>query len=240
MEKKNLRPTSRRGFLGSLAAGTTALGISAIGAPLAAHANNFQEYDPEDPDAWFNKVKGKHRIVFDATKSLEIFPFAWPRIYLLTNKGTGTDFKDCSVVVVLRHEAIQFAMQDSLWAKYKFAEFFKVGDLGKAFQAADAATATSVRNPFWNPKPGDFVAPGFGPVAIGINDLQADGVMFCVCDAALTVYSAAMAGMMKTDAAALKKEWVAGLIPGVQVVPSGVWACGRAQEHGCGYIAVTG
>jgi len=131
-------------------------------------------------------------------------------------------------------------MQDSLWAKYKFAEFFKVGDLGKAFQAADAATATSVRNPFWNPKPGDFVAPGFGPVAIGINDLQADGVMFCVCDAALTVYSAAMAGMMKTDAAALKKEWVAGLIPGVQVVPSGVWACGRAQEHGCGYIAVTG
>ena len=64
--------------------------------------------------------------------------------------------------------------------------------------------------------------------------------MFCVCDAALTVYSGAMAGMMNMDAAALKKEWVAGLVPGVQVVPSGVWACGRAQEHGCGYIAVTG
>jgi intracellular sulfur oxidation DsrE/DsrF family protein len=38
------------------------------------------------------------------------------------------------------------------------------------------------------------------------------------------------------DAAELKKEWVAGLLPGVQVLPSGVWAVGRAQEKGCSYI----
>jgi intracellular sulfur oxidation DsrE/DsrF family protein len=41
---------------------------------------------------------------------------------------------------------------------------------------------------------------------------------------------------MKMDAAEVKKEWVAGLLPGIQVVPSGVWAIGRAQERGCGYI----
>jgi intracellular sulfur oxidation DsrE/DsrF family protein len=27
----------------------------------------------------------------------------------------------------------------------------------------------------------------------------------------------------------------AGLLPGIQIVPSGVWAVGRAQEHGCQY-----
>jgi len=40
---------------------------------------------------------------------------------------------------------------------------------------------------------------------------------------------------MKMEGADVKKEWVAGLLPGVQVMPSGVWAVGRAQEHGCTY-----
>jgi intracellular sulfur oxidation DsrE/DsrF family protein len=30
------------------------------------------------------------------------------------------------------------------------------------------------------------------------------------------------------------------LLPGVQVVPSGVWAVGRAQEKGCGYCYAGG
>jgi intracellular sulfur oxidation DsrE/DsrF family protein len=30
----------------------------------------------------------------------------------------------------------------------------------------------------------------------------------------------------------------AAVLPGVKVVPSGVWAVGRAQEHGCQYIFV--
>jgi len=65
--------------------------------------------------------------------------------------------------------------------------------------------------------------------------LQDSGVMFCVCDAAMTVYSAALAQGMNADAGEVKKEWLAALLPGIQVVPSGVWAVGRAQEHGCTY-----
>ena len=34
-----------------------------------------------------------------------------------------------------------------------------------------------------------------------------------------------------------KKEWVAGLIPGVVLVPSGVLAVNRAQERGCTYCS---
>jgi intracellular sulfur oxidation DsrE/DsrF family protein len=62
------------------------------------------------------------------------------------------------------------------------------------------------------------------------------GVLFCVCNAAITVYSAGVAEASKLDAATVKKEWEAGVLPGVQIVPSGVWALGRAQEKGCAYI----
>ena len=99
--------THRRGFLGSIAAGAAALGMAAL-APLKINAETLSDPHKEtsDPDEWFNKVKGKHRIVFDATHPAGIFPFAWPRVFLLTNQGTGTPASDCGVVVILRHAAI--------------------------------------------------------------------------------------------------------------------------------------
>ena len=64
--------------------------------------------------------------------------------------------------------------------------------------------------------------------------------MFCVCDLALTVYSGFVAKNMNLSPEEVKKDWVAGLLPGVQAVPSGVWAVGRAQEKGCGYCYAGG
>ncbi|MBI1341627.1 MAG: hypothetical protein GC171_01700 [Terrimonas sp.] len=230
---KNEKDNGRRGFLGSLATGAAVLGLSTIASPLSLKAGdiplpNFESNTNMDPDEWFNKVSGKHRVVFDAPRPHEIMPFAWPRVFLLTNMATGSTEKDCGVVVVLRHDAIPYAMEDSLWAKYKFGEVFKADDpeTGKP----------SLRNPFWKPKEGAFKIPGFGTVSIGINELQASGVMFCVCDAAMTVYSAALASGAGKSAAEVKKEWVDGILPGIQAVPSGVWALGRAQEKKCAYI----
>ena len=225
------QPTGRRTFLGTLATGAAALGLMTIAAPVRAKAEAFEATDNvSEADAWFNKVKGKHRIVFDVTAPKEIFPFAWPRVFLMTNDKTGTMASDCGVVVILRHESIPFAFEDRIWSTYGFGDVFKVDD--------PATKAKSVRNPFWKPKPGDFKVPGIGPVAIGINELMDSGVMFCVCDAAATVYSAVVAEKMGKEAAAVKKDWYSGLLPGVQVVPSGVWAVGRAQEHGCHYCFV--
>ncbi len=52
----------------------------------------------------------------------------------------------------------------------------------------------------------------------------------------MTVFSARVASDLKKDAAEVRADWMNGLLPGVQPVPSGVWALGRAQEKGCGYI----
>jgi len=165
-----------------------------------------------------------------------VMPFAWPAVFLMTNAATGTPASDCGVVVVLRHDGIPYAFQDKMWEKYNFAELFNAKDLGPVFAAADKETATKTRNPFLNTKPGDFKIPGIGAVDIGIKDLQANGVMFCVCNAATTVYSAVVAQQMGMKAEDVYNEWKANVIPGIQIVPSGVWALGRAQEHKCAYI----
>lgn len=217
---------SRRGFLGNVATGAAAIGLASMFAPLNLTAEDSLEMK-SSADAWFDKIKGKHRMVFDATQPHDILPFAWPRVFLMTNQKTGSEEKDCTAMVILRHSAIPYAMEDNLWKKYSFGEVFKAND--------PATKSASTRNPFNKPKPGDFKVPGIGNVAIGINELQESGVLFGVCDVALTVYSTAVAEGMKLKAEDVKKEWVAGILPGVQIVPSGVWAIGRAQEHGCGY-----
>ncbi len=223
-----MKKNDRRGFLGSIATGAAALGMATIAGPASLHAEAFPPAVTADgPDAWFGKINGKHRMMFDVTRPHEVFPFAWPKVFMMTNGGTGTPEKDCSVVVVLRHDGIAYAFEDKLWAKYKFGEHFKADD--------PQTKSAALRNPFWKPKTGDFKIPGVGNVAIGINELQDSGVMFCVCDVAITVNSAVVAMKTNMDAAEVRKEWMAGLLPGIQVVPSGVWAVGRAQEHGCGY-----
>ena len=242
-EDNNEKQTHRRGFLGMLASGAAAIGLTALASPLELNAQQKGGTKPaaapvkkSEADLWFDKLKGTHRVVFDATRPHEIMPFAWPKVYLMTNAATGTPETDCGVVVVLRHDAICYAFQDKIWEKYSFAGMFKAGEVGEAYHAADAAIAAKTRNPFWNTSPGDFQVPGIGAIPIGIKDLQASGVMFCVCNAAMTVFAAVSAGMVGMQADDVMKEWKENLIPGIQIVPSGVWAVGRAQEHKCAYI----
>ena len=238
MEKNNSETSPRRKFLGTLATGAAAMGLATFGTSTLAKAgalSSLQDHntDPATPDEWFDKIKGKHRMIFDVMEPKEgheaILPFAWPKVFLLTNASTGTPENECNVVVVLRHNAIPYAMEDRLWSKYKLGEFFNIKD--------DTTSAPSLRNRFWKPNPG-YSVPGVGAVPIGINELQDSGVMFCVCAMALKVNSAVVAEKMKLKQEDVMNDWLSGILPGIQVVPSGLWAIGRAQEHKCGYVKV--
>jgi len=222
--------TNRRNFLGTLATGAAAVSLTTIAPSLSALASGPNTIPSVygDPEEIFKKITGKHKIVFDSPHPHEVYPFAWPRVFLLTNEVTGSPNKDCSVMVVLRHSSIGYAMEDKVWAKY---------NLGKVFEANDPETnQPATRNPFWKPKPGAFKFPGIGEVLIGVNQLQENGVLFVVCAAAINVYSAAVAQAMNLKHDDVKKDFTDALLPGIQPVPSGVWALGRAQEKGCGYI----
>jgi hypothetical protein len=230
MESKTTNP--RRKFLGNIAAGAAALGMLSIPDSIKAAPGLFNDDPMSDADKWFDQLKGKkHKIMFDVTEQhknpMEMLPFVWPRVFLVTNAATGTPTKENGVVVIMRHNGIPHAFEDRIWTKYNF---------GELFGATDPATGKSaMRNPFWKPAQGAFNVPGFGVVPIGINELQADGVMFGVCNAAMTVFSAMVAEKMKMDAKAVLEDWKSGMLPGIQLLPSGVWAVSRAQEHGCGY-----
>jgi len=99
------------------------------------------------------------------------------------------------------------------------------------FKPTDLVTkAVLTTNPFWEPKEGALPLPG-----MSIDQLQKSGVLFGICDMALTVMSQMVGEKMKMDAGEIKKDWVSGIFPGIQIVPSGVLAVNRAQEHGCTY-----
>jgi hypothetical protein len=209
--------TGRRGFLGGIAAVAAAAGLSGV-LPSRLAAENTPGDASLDAalDAWFGKIKGKHRIVFDAPETNNGFVGIWPRVYLNTMEATYPG--PATAVVILRHEAIPLAMNDALWAKYSLGENFGVKD--------GAVPAT--RNPY-------ATITGLPIPGLGIVELLKSGVLVGACDVALTVYSSGVAKKMGLAPEAVKKEWVAGLFPGIQVVPSGVLGVARAQELGCAY-----
>lgn len=166
-------------------------------------------------------------MVFDVPHPNGIYPFGWPRVFLLTNMATGASENDCCGVVIFRHTAIPYAFDHSMWQKYRFGEIFDIHDENKK---------ALTRNPFWQPPKGAFKLPGLGEVEVGINDLMKSGVMFGVCSMAMTVFSHTVADKMNMKADEVMADWERNLIPGIQTIPSGIWGLGRAQEKGCAYV----
>ena len=208
-------PTARRGFLGRIAA--FAAGLTVV-APSGLPAET-PSFDPSaDPalDAWFAKIKGKHRMVFDAPEANNGMPAIWPRVYI--NSMDATYPGGTTAVVIIRHAGLGLAFNDTVWAKYNMGSTFNIKDGGVPATKNPYATITNLALP-----------------GLGIAELLKSGVLVGACDVALTVFSAGAAQKMNMDPAVVKKEWVAGLLPGIQVVPSGVFGVARAQELGCAY-----
>ena len=209
--------TARREFLGSIAATVAAAGLSSA-LPSSLGAENVPDFRSPDAalDAWFGRIKGKHRMIFDAPEPNNGLVAIWPRVYLNTMQATWPG--EATAVVILRHDGLALALSDPIWAKYGIGEMFNIKD----------ADAPAKRNPY-------ATITGLPIAGLGISELLKSGVLVGACDVALTIYSAGAAKKMGLEPDAVKKEWIAGLLPGVQVVPSGVLGVARAQELGCAY-----
>lgn len=211
----------RREFLGSLAKGAAAIGLTTT--TINANAN-LRNPEPSELDAWFSSIKGKHRMVFDAVSANEGFSVIWSYTFLTTNNQTGSADNDLTAMVVLRSKAIPLALNDKIWSKFK---------LGKMFKLIDYETnAPAERNLYWDPKTGEMPEDG-----MSIKALMERGAMFCVCETAMKMTTRMYAKQKGLDAEEVRKEWITGLHPGIQLVPSGVWAVNRAQENGCSYCS---
>ena len=209
--------TPRRGFFARIAAVAAAAGLSGVlPSPLAAESPRGDRSLDAALDAWFAKIQGKHRMIFDAPEPNNGMVAIWPRVYLNTMASTWPG--PATAVIILRHAGLALALGDAVWAKYGIGEMFEIKD----------GDAPAKRNPY-------ATITGLPIAGLGIAELLKSGVLVGACDVALTIYSSGAAKKMGLDPDAVKKEWIAGLLPGVQVVPSGVLGVARAQELGCGY-----
>ena len=210
--------THRRGFLGGMAAGAAALVAgrwSTAGAEiLAPHAIAALD------DAWIGKIKGKYRQVFDATAPNDGWGAAFPLNFIdSTKEALKVTDADITGITVFRHFAMPLMLNDSVWAKYKIGAMLKVND--------PKTNAPAVKNIFRDNVP---LRPG-----LTYEQEMAKGVIFVACNLALTVISSMAAPGAGVTAEQAKKDFTAGMIPGVYLAASGVYAVNRAQQAGCTY-----
>ena len=227
MNEHNALSTPRRGFLARLATGTLA---ALAGGQAASRAQSLSRARAvsETTEPWLQRIKGKHKQVFDAMEIKNGEPLLMTRGWFMAH---DTAYKlspsELTAVLVLRHNAIGLCLKDEIWERYRLGEFFKVND--------PTTGKPATRNLFATSK--SFPVPQFSIAAL--ESLNSLGVVLCGCRLALTILSGEAAEKANLPKEAAAKEWEAGLIPGVTLVASGTLAVGRAQEHGCTYCNVT-
>jgi intracellular sulfur oxidation DsrE/DsrF family protein len=221
----------RRNFLEQVTLGAVTLAAASIAAAVPARAAHASPPPASAriptagsapfSDAWLARITGKHKQFFDAVETNDGFALVFAMAFLNLNHDTyNLSDKDLTAVVGLRHFAMPMALPDAMWARYKIGEGMKVTD--------PVTKAPAIRNPFLH-------ADGVPFPGAAIPTLVGRGVIFTVCNVALTVISGKMAANAGVTADVAKKEWTDGLVPGMTLVPVGVMAVNLAQEHGCTY-----
>jgi hypothetical protein len=211
--------TPRRRFFRRIA-GAMALGLAGF-SPDPSRAQGAAAR-PGGPD-WPGPLKGRHRQLVDAYEINKGAPLAFAHTFLATSEPPSANVVAATAVVVLRHDAFPLALGDEMWRKYKIGESFKIDD--------PETKAPALKNPFLHPKAGML------PDGMAIDRLLASGAVFGACHVALLVQSKMLAGNTGVSAEDAANEWTANVIPGITILPSGVWGVNRAQEAGCTYCA---
>jgi hypothetical protein len=204
----------RRSFFGRVA-GAMALGFGGL-LPTQVQAQPA----PTRP-GWPGTLKGSYRQVTDAYEVYGGAPLRFAYNFLASNEAAN---EAAGAVIVLRHTAFPLALNHAMWAKYKIGETLKIND--------PETKAPAVKNPYFEPKPGVLLIEDSA-----IDRLLARGVVFGACNVALLGQSKLMAGNAGVTADEAAKEWAASIIPGITVIPSGVWGVNRAQLAGCTYCS---
>lgn len=176
--------------------------------------------------AWPSRITGKHKALFDVAEVESGYGVwrasAWAGQYQQVIKAKPSDL---SPVIVLRHNAIILAMQQSFWDKYA---------IGKSKGVTHPLTTQPVdRNPVLLDEKDGIPAP-FNQA--GLHKQLARGVTVLACNLALQDLVDLVKEADKVSDDAARTIALAGMVPGVILQPSGVFACVLAQEAGCAYV----
>jgi len=228
------RLPERRKFLGKVAAGAVALGMT--GSVTKAFGSELKlNSDVQPSDKWLTAVTGKHRQIFDMPNHENGWGLLHVRNYLNTLRDTyHVTHPEVTAVATIYGMGTMLAFNDDMWKKY---------GLGNASKVNDASNAPATENVFYKAPGGASALSISGtpipvPADASISELQQRGAVFILCNNAYGIWMGLLAGGDATKAAALRKEFDANMLPGVYLVPAMVVAIDQAQKHGCSYIHV--
>src|SRR5258708_34197855 len=115
----------RRDFM-ALAAGMAAIGV---GAALRVTAATAAQGTATDFTRWLDSIPGNQKVLFDMREPNGGMAFAWAWVWLFTApQAYGVPESDLGAAIVLRHNGIPVAFDDSAWGKYKLGRVFKIED----------------------------------------------------------------------------------------------------------------
>jgi hypothetical protein len=220
--------TSRRDFVHHMTAG--ALGLSALHRLGFQPAADLEAAAPQGAPTfdvgWPARLKGKYKAVFDCTEPESGYGVwrmaAWTMQMAEVLKAKPEDV--CGVII-LRHLAIPLAMQQSFWDKYY---------LGQSQHMMHPLTGDPTdKNPVLLDEKDGIPAP-FNMAAMPKQ--MARGVTVLACNLALEGMAEIVQRADGVDQAEAHKRAVAGLVPGVILQPSGVFAAVLAGQAGCAYV----
>ena len=208
----------RRSFISAVAS------LAGVAAAQSSAAQGVSQ-TPNRPQgswdlSWLDQLKGSHKQLYDLGShdlASDPRPLRFARNFLDTFRDVyRLEFPDINTAVGISGPAFPMNASDRLWAKYRLGERSKIVD--------PTTKQPAVRNIFLD-----------GP-DISVKAMQARGVVFWQCNVALGVVAQQLAAATQMPMEDVRADLVAGLNPGVRLMPSHVMALALAQEHGFTYM----
>jgi len=214
--------STRRTFLGTLGA-LSVLPLAAKAVGQAPPAQQGRQWDFSFLD---RLATARHKHVYDvgALRSGET-PLRFAANYLTAFEEIyGLRHPEVQVLVGIAGGGFPINVGDAVWRKYR---------LGERYSLTDPATQQpAVRNLFLE-RPREHAE-----YRLTVKALQAKGVVFWMCNNAITSLAGRWAGEDNLPVAEVRADIVAGLNPGVITVPAHTMLISLAQQKGCSYEKV--
>jgi hypothetical protein len=210
---------ARRLFLRGLGAGIGALGAGALTAfPAGAQSGSSQRWQPvrHDLDDWYDRIPGGHRMLFDTTTpdGLSNAIQFCTAFYEENGNAYGLADSDLAVILVVRFRSTSFGYNDAIWTKY-------------------GTQLSENLNHFVDPKTKE--APVVNVYATNggrLDVLLRKGAHMAICARATRNLANTLARATGGNGDAIFKELGSNLVTNGHLVPAGIVAVNRAQEHG--------
>ena len=216
--------SSRRSFLRVL----SAVGGAAVLRPVEAQASDGSLAQSMPPNeqwdlSWLDQLRGKHKQVFDMgvpdLQGVANYLRAFRDVYKL-------EHPQVNAVIGIAYKAYPINATDALWAKYELGTRWKIND--------PVTGQPATRNVFVEPAAGATEAAR----EAAVRALRGRGAIFWMCNNALNTVVDELSRATNQQFDAVRTELVAGLLPGVKLIPAHAMLIGLAQQRGCTYQKV--